>query len=215
MRLSFRRWLLTVVALSLLSIASAQTKAPVHPSAPAKRYCHPEVNFCFQYPGSWTTVGKIFNSNGIVVAPPQKQPQALWDTITVALVVLPPEGDEEPPSLNSIIEQVSAGLREGGQNFQTLQRRELTVDHKPAQMLKVSYHEKANDRDWIEELVFIEGPDNEIYSMALKCAPQNLLRLEAALKSILASWTLPEAAPPPDDEDSNPTPPPAKPAPPH
>ena len=69
-------------------------------------------------------------------------------------------------------------MREGGQAFETLQRQQRTVDHKPAQMLKVRYHEKATGRDWIEEMVFIEGPESEIYSVALKCAPENLARLE-------------------------------------
>ena len=73
-------------------------------------------------------------------------------------------------------------MREGGQNFETLQRQQRTVDHKPAQMLKVRYREKATGHDWIEELVFIEGPDEEIYSVALKCAPENLARLEPVLE---------------------------------
>ena len=213
MRLPSWRWLVIVPVLSVALTMSAQTQPPAHKSAPAKRYCHPELNFCFQYPSSWTTVGKIFNSNGIVIAPPQKQEESLWDTITVALVVVPPEGDEEPIGLNGVIDQASTGLREDGQNFETLQRQQLTVDHRPAQMLKVTYREKADGRDWIEEMVFIEGPESEIYSVALKCAPQNLVRLEPALKSILATWTLPQPAPPATEEDS--TKPPAKSAPPH
>ena len=59
-------------------------------------------------------------------------------------------------------------MREGGQSFETLQRQQRTVDHKPAQMLKVRYHEKATDRDWIEQMVFIQGPDGEMYSVALE-----------------------------------------------
>ncbi|MDR3749820.1 MAG: LpqN/LpqT family lipoprotein [Acidobacteriota bacterium] len=207
MQLSCRRGLLIAAVLNLTIMLAAQTQAPAHKSAATKRYCHPEVNFCFQYPASWTTVGKIFNSNGIVVAPPQKQEQSLWDAVTVALVVLPPEGDEEPLNLNGVIEQASTALRQEGQNFQTQQRQELTVDHKPAQMIKVGYHEKTNDRDWIEQLVFIEGPDNEIYSVALKCAPQNLVRLEPAFKGILASWKLPEPAPPEEESPAKPAPP--------
>ena len=101
-------------------------------------------------------------------------------------------------------------MREDGQNFETLQRQQLTVDHKPAQMLKVGYRDKSDGHDWVEELVFIEGPENEIYSVALKCAPQNLTRLEPALKSILASWTLPQPTPPPPAEEDT-TKPPEKP----
>ncbi len=82
----------------------------------------------------------------------------MWDEITVALILPPAEGDEEPPSLDGVIEQASKSMREGGQSFETLQRQQRTVDHKPAQMLKVRYHEKATDRDWVEEMVFIRGP---------------------------------------------------------
>ena len=71
--------------------------------------------------------------------------------------------------------------------------------HKPAQMLKARYREKATGRDWIEELVFIQGPDNEIYSVALKCAPQ-IMRSgwSRCLHGVLESWTLPEPEPPAD-----------------
>jgi hypothetical protein len=141
-------------------------------------------------------LGEIFGSRGVVVAPPQKQERALWDEITVTLVAPAPEGDEEPLGLNGAIQQATAGLREGGQSFQTLQRQERTVDHKPAQMLKVQYREKASDQDWIEELVFIEGPDGEIYSVALKSNPKSLPRLEAVFAGVLGSWTPPEPAPP-------------------
>ncbi len=141
-------------------------------------------------------LGEIFEGNGVVVAPPQKGERALWDAITVALVVPPPEGDEEPLGLNGVIEQATSGLREAGQDFVTVQRQQRTVDHKPAQMLKGRYHEKPNGRDWTEEMVFIEGPDNEIYSVALKCSPLNLARLEPTFSQVLASWTLPKPEPP-------------------
>ena len=52
-------------------------------------------------------------------------------------------------------------MRDAGQNFQTLQRQSRTVDGKPAQLLKAQYREKKSDLDWIEELIFIEGPDNK------------------------------------------------------
>ena len=158
-------------------------------------------------------LGEVFDGNGVVVAPPQKQDRALWDAITVGLVVPAPTGDEEPIGLNGVIEQASSGLRENGQDFQTLQRQERTIDHKPAQMLKVSYYEKANAHDWIEEMIFIEGPDNEIYSVALKCSPQNLARLEPALNGVLAGWSLPAAEADSGDSESSKQPkiPPSKP----
>jgi len=117
-------------------------------------------------------------------------------------VVPPPTGDGEPLGLNGLIEQASSGLRQSGQDFQTLQRQERIIDHKPAQMLKVSYHEKSNAHDWIEEMIFIEGPDNEIYFVVLKCSPQNLARLEPVLDGVLAGWTLPTTEPGSNDAES-------------
>jgi hypothetical protein len=155
-------------------------------------------------------LGEVYDGDGVVVAPPQKLDKALWDEITVALITPLSEGDEEAVSLDVMIEQASKSMREGGQAFETLQRQQRTVDHKPAQMLKVRYHEKASDRDWVEELVFIQGPDGEIYSVALKCSPENLVRLEPVLAGVLESWVLPEPGPPAGEEEDmpkQPTPP--------
>ena len=144
-------------------------------------------------------LGEVFGGNGVVVAPEQKEDRALWDAVTVALVAPAPEGDEEGPGLNGIVEQSATAMREAGQNFVTLQRQERTVDHKPAQLLKVQYREKGTGRDWVEELVFILGPENEIYSVALKCAPQNVAKLEPAFAEVLRSWALPEGEPQGDE----------------
>jgi hypothetical protein len=198
MRFLLRSLLLAMVAFGAVALVAAQTSASrpsTSKSAPWKRYCQPDGGFCFKYPSSWSMLGEVFEGNGVVVAPPQKQDRSLWDAITVARAVPPPAGDEEPLGLNGVIEQASSSLRQSGQDFQTLQRQERTVDHKPAQMLKVSYHEKSNAHDWIEEMIFIEGPDNEIYFITLKCSPRNLTRLEPALNGILAAWTLPATEP--------------------
>jgi hypothetical protein len=210
--------LLLIAALGSIAVTAAQTppsKTPPAKPAVWKRYCQPTGGFCFKYPNSWSILGEIFAGHGVVVAPPQTQDRALWNAITVAMVVPPPEGDEEPAGLDGVIEQATSGLREQGQDFETVQRQQRTVDHKPAELLKVRYHEKSNARDWIEEMVFIEGPDNEIYSVALKCSPQDLARLEPAFHQVLISWTLPEPEPPAGAADeASPKPkttPPAKP----
>lgn len=156
-------------------------------------------------------LGDIFGGHGVVIAPTQRQDRALWDEITVALVAPAPEGDEEGLGLDGVIQQATSGLRESGQTFQTLQRQQRTVDNKPAQMLKVQYQDKSNGHTWIEELVFIEGPDNEIYSVALKCTSENLARREPVLSGVLASWTLPELAPPADAANDEPAPSPKTP----
>jgi hypothetical protein len=207
MRLSLRVAILLVLALSLTAVAAGQkpstAPAPLHKPVPRKRYCQPDGGFCFKYPSSWTMLGEVYDGNGVVVAPAQKLDKALWDEITVALIVPPSEGDEEPVSLDVIIEQASKTVREGGQAFETLQRQQRTVDHKPAQMLKVRYREKATDRDWVEEMVFIQGPDREIYSVALKCSPENLARLDPVFAGVLESWVLPEPGPPAGAEEED------------
>jgi hypothetical protein len=213
MRLSLRAFILFVLAMNLAAAAVGQkpptAPSPLHKPVPRKRYCQPDGGFCFVYPSSWTMLGEVFDGNGVVVAPLQKLDKALWDEITVALILPPSEGDEEPVSLDALIEQASQTIRDGGQAFETLQRQQRTVDHKPAQMLKVRYHEKSTDHDWIEQMVFIQGPDSEMYSVALKCSPENLARLEPVFAGVLESWMLPEPEPPAgaaeDDTPKQPT----------
>jgi len=147
-------------------------------------------------------LGEVFDGNGVVVAPEQVGDRAQWSEITVALMVpAPPDGQEV--TLNGIVEQASSSMRQAGQNFVTLRRQERTVDHDPAQLLKVSYRESSTGRDWVEEVVFIQGPDNEIYSVALRSSPEDLMRLEPVFREVLASWALPEPQIPQDAASEN------------
>lgn len=146
-------------------------------------------------------LSESYGGNGVVIAPEQKDDPTLWDEITVALVAPPPRDDAPGLGLNGVIEQAAKGMRDAGQNFQTLQRQERTVDAKPAQVLKAEYREKSSGREWIEELIFIEGPDNEIYSIALKCAPGHEARLEPILTEVVRTWTLPVPEPPAAEAD--------------
>jgi len=205
-------------ALGCSAVAADQTPVPHTPPAkvaPWKRYCQAEGGFCFKYPSSWSILGEIFAGQGVVVAPRQTGDRTLWNAITVAMVVPPPADDQEPLGLDGVIEQATSGLRERGQDFETVERQQRTVDHKPAQLLKVRYQEKPSAHDWIEEMVFIEGPDNEIYSVGLKSSPHDLARLEPVFKQVLANWTLPESEPPLGAEESTPQPKTATPAKPH
>jgi len=187
--------------------SSAQTTSPHRPVSP-KLYCNTSDKFCFHYPSSWIVLGEVFNGDGVVVAPQQKDDRAVWDAITVALVAVPSNSDTVP-SLNGIIGQAAKSMREVGQDFQTLQRRELTVAHNPAQILKARYRENSTGRDWIEEVIFVQGVGDAVYSGALKCAPEHLARLEPVLQQIVASWTVPEVLPPgpaPEEEKVAPLP---------
>jgi hypothetical protein len=210
MRLLSRVILLTLITMHTGAAAFAQAATNVHPAHPWKRYCQSDGGFCFKYPASWKMLGEIYEGQGVVVAPVQKEDQSFWDNITVAMVAPPAEGDDQGIGLNGVIEQAAAGMRDAGQDFRTLQRQERTVDAKPAEILKAQYRDKATGRDWIEELVFIQGPDNEIYSVALKTAPQNAVRLEPVFTEILKTWTLPEPEPPAVTDDSVPSQAPAE-----
>lgn len=205
---------LILAALTAASFAqTASHKAPAHSPVPSKKYCEPEGGFCFRYSASWQIVGEAY-VNGVIVAPQQPQPdRTLWDEITVALVVLPPKSGKDATSIDQVIETAMIGLRESGRNPETLQRQERTVDGQPAQMIKVRYHDNATSRDWIEELVFIAGPDQEIYSVALKSVPEHLKPLEPVLAGILQSWKLGSTAPPAGADTANPKRPAAQPAP--
>ena len=152
-------------------------------------------------------LGEIFAGNGVVVAPPQKQDRTLWDEVTIALVIPSPKGDEDPVTIDQAIVQAVSSVREGGQGVETLQRQQRTVDDKPAQLVKLHYVEKPSGHEWIEELVFVEGPDAEIYSVALKCAPTSLIRMEPIFSRIVESWSLQELEPAlsAPDEESPPT----------
>jgi hypothetical protein len=188
-----------VAALITSSIAVGQSAKPAHPVAPWKRYCQADGGFCFKYPSTWKMLGEIYDGNGVVVAPQQKDEQPLWNVITAAMVA-PPKDADQALGLDGVIQQAAAGMRDAGQNFQTLQRQSRTVDGKPAQLLKAQYREKNSNRDWVEELIFIEGPDDEIYSVALKSQPQDIVRLEPVFTEIVRTWTLPEPEPPAVDE---------------
>lgn len=212
MRSLSRVAIVALVSMQVGVAAIAQTAAPAHPAHPWKHYCQPNGGFCFKYPPTWKMLGEIYDGNGVVIAPEQKGEQPLWDEVTVAMVA--PPSEDGGMGLNGIIDEAAKGMRAAGQDFQTLRRQESTVDAKPSELLKAQYREKSTGRDWIEELVFIQGPDNEIYSVALKTSPPNAVRLELVFTEILRTWMLPEPEPPATvDEPSTSQPAPADKAP--
>ena len=188
-----------LVLMGLSTIAVAQTAPkPAPKPLPTTKYCQADGGFCFRYPASWSVLGEVFEGKGVVVAPAQKQEREYWDEVTVALVVPPPHSGADAVTIDQLIEQAVSSVRASGQSFETLERQRRRVDGKPAQMLKLHYADKADGREWIEELVFVEGPDAEIYSLMLKCAPASASKIEPAFSHIVDSWTLPEVEPPAD-----------------
>jgi hypothetical protein len=125
-----------------------------------------------------------------IVAPQQTLDRELWDEVTVAAVVPPPAENQPPLSIDQIIQTAMTNMRTDDHAPATLQRQERTVAGLPAQMIRIRYHDEPSGRDWIEQLVFIEGPDQEIYSVALKAQPGTIARLEPAFDAIVRSWKL-------------------------
>lgn len=192
MQFSVRSVWTILTTMGLLGACSAQAqrpKATARPSAPAKQYCQPEHGFCFSYPAAWSMLGESMG-DGVVVAPQQHGDRVLWDEITVATIVQPPQADAAPTTIDKVIETAMSNMHGRGINPQTIQRQERRVAGLPAQMLKLGYRDPESNRDWVEELVFIEGPDQEIYSVALKASPANVTRLEPALNAVMRSWKL-------------------------
>jgi hypothetical protein len=171
---------------------AAQTKArPATKNIALKSYCHPSYGFCFKYPATWNMLGEVFDGNGVVVAPTQPQAREDWDAVTVAMVIAPPAANEEPVTITEAIAQSVSTVRKSGQPFETLQRQQRTVDGLPAEMLKLQYNEQGHGNAWVEELVFIQGPESEIYSVALKCHPAALAGMEPMFARIVDSWKQP------------------------
>jgi TolA-binding protein len=192
MRTFFRMLAALALCLGAGVCVSAQTKAkPAAKTFALKSYCHPAYSFCFKYPATWTMLGEVLEGNGVVVAPTQAAPREDWDAVTVSLVVPAPAAGEAPVTIEEAIAQAASTVRRSGQAFETLQRQQRTVDGQPAEMLKLQYTEQGSGKAWVEELVFIEGPESEIYSIALKCHPAALAAMEPRFAHIVDSWKQP------------------------
>ena len=186
-----RGWLVLALCFaSVFSFAqSSPAKSPSRTQATLKRYCQQGGGFCFSYPASWMMLGESMG-DGVVVAPQQALDHSLWDEVTIAAVVPPPSDDLPAVTIDKVIETAMTNMKAGGHNPATLQRQERTLDGLPAQMIRIRYHDEPSGRDWIEQLVFVEGPEREIYSVALKAQPGTIARLEPAFDGIVRSWKL-------------------------
>jgi hypothetical protein len=185
-----RGWLVFAVCVATVScFAQSQPKPSSRTSVNQKRFCQAAGGFCFSYPATWNVLGEAFG-DGVIIAPRQTIEQSLWDVVTVASVVPPPDEGETATTVDEVITTALNNMRATGHNPVTLQRQGRTMAGLPSQMIKVRYHDDQTARDWIEQLVFIEGPDQEIYSASLKAQPIDVGRLEPAFESILRTWYL-------------------------
>lgn len=138
-------------------------------------------------------MGDVFEGTGVVMAPPQEgKDKSQWDEVTASVAYLPETEDKDPPTFDEIL---SVALKDlPGKNVQTLQRTELTLAKRPAQLVKVRYDDNNSGKTWVEEIVFIDDGD-AIYSTALRSAPEDLEKLEPVFRAIVATWRPSEEAP--------------------
>jgi len=154
-------------------------------------------------------VGDVMEGNGVVMAPPQPgKDKSLWDEITVSVTDLPePEKGKERPSFDDILSVALQGLP--GNNVETLQRTEMTLHGRDAELVKVRYEDKETGKPWVEEIAFLDD-ELAIYSIALRATPDDVDALEETFRKIVATWR------PSDEPSAVPAKPaaPKKPAPP-
>jgi hypothetical protein len=159
-----------------------------------KTYCSEEGAYCISYPPDWNVVGDVFEGTGVVMAPPQSpKEKSQWDQVTSSVSYIPEtEGDQDAPTFDDVLSSAMKQLP--GNNVQTLQRTELVLAKRPAQLVKLQYDDPETKKTWVEEIVFIDDGD-AIYSTALRAVPENLEKLEPIFRTIVATWRPSEEAP--------------------
>lgn len=162
---------------------SPTQKSPVHNW---KTYCSEEAEYCISYPSDWDVIGDVMEGNGVVMAPPQNgKDKALWDGVTVSVTDLPGNEGQQPPSFDDIVSVAINGLP--GTNVEILQRSQLTLHDRDAELIKLRYNDKETDQPWVEEIVFIDD-QLAIYSIALRATPNDIPGLEETFRRIIATW---------------------------
>jgi hypothetical protein len=153
-------------------------------------------------------LGEAFG-DGVVIAPQQAGERSLWSVVTVVAIREVINPGDRPVSIDEMIDSAMNNMRAAGHIPATLERQSRMVAGLPGQMIRLRYHDDATSRDWVEQLVFAEGPEQEVYSASLKAEPSDFERLQPAFESILRSWKL-LTADAPSARSLGPASPPAK-----
>jgi hypothetical protein len=140
---------------------------------------------------------------GLCVAVP-----ALWQRLSVAAIDVPSgKNGGDAPTLDALVDLV---LTPDGTftSAETQQRTRLLLNGSDAQILRVKLHDDATNADFIEEVALIEGNDGFIYSIALRCPPQDFTRLDPVFQKTAHSWHMKppaehSAAPAKPTQDTN------------
>jgi hypothetical protein len=152
--------------------------------------CVLSVGLCVTVPPTWQRLGDIFDDLGFVIAEPHPgADSATWPQLTVAAIDVPAQKDGSAPSLDSLVEIV---LTPDGSftSAETQQRTRLILNGSSAEIVRVRLQGQANGTESIEAVALIEGDDGLVYSIALRCAPQDFTRLEPVFEKVIQSWRI-------------------------
>jgi hypothetical protein len=165
--------------------------------------CVQTIGLCVTVPASWQRLGNVFEDLGFVVAEsrPGTDPET-WPSLTVAVVDVPEQKNGSgAPSLDSLVDTVLTP--NGSFTSETLQRTRLLLNGNEAEIVRVREHNQATGSDVIENVALIEGDDGLVYSIALRCAPEDFARLEPVFQKTAQSWQVkPQAFEPQSKQDS-------------
>jgi len=206
---SVKVFLIAALLCSTFATAAAQStpKAPgaSRSAAAAKKTasavrteCVEAVGLCVAVPAMWQRLGDIFGDLGFVVA--ESHPgmdTATRPQISVAAIDVPSaKNGGAPPTLDSLVDLV---LTPDGTftSTETQQRTRLLLNGSNAQILRVKLHDDATNADSIEEVALIDGSDGFVYSIALRCPPQDFTRLDPIFQKTAHSWHIKPPAPAP------------------
>lgn len=205
-----------------LGMAGAQTQAPPSTSSSAAKSataarkasvaarteCTLSGGLCVTAPAGWQRLGEVFDDLGFVVAEPHSgTDSASWPQLTIAAMDVPAPKDgngaaSNRPPLDALVDIV---LTPDGSftSAETLQRSRLLLNGSVAEIVRVRLHDDAKSSDAIEAVALIEGEEGLVYSIALRCAPEDFARLEPVFERAAHSWHIrqdgahaPEPGPP-------------------
>ncbi|HVJ04076.1 MAG TPA: hypothetical protein VM578_00240 [Candidatus Saccharimonadales bacterium] len=201
--------LLTTVFLCVaigVPAAQAQTAPGTtrHDAAPHKSTavagrteCALAVELCVTVPANWQRLGDVFENLGFVVAEPHRgTDSATWPQLTVAAIDVPSAKDSNgaAPSLDTLVDLVLTP----GDSFttsETLERSRVILNGHAAEIVRVKLHDNTNKSEAVEEIALIEGEEALVYSIALRCNPDDFARLEPVFQKAAHSWQLKQLAP--------------------
>jgi hypothetical protein len=145
----------------------------------------------------------------VVAEPHPGTDSATWPQLTVAAIDVPPTKDRNGaaatrPSLDALVNIV---LTPDGSftSAETLERTRLLLNGADAEIVRVQLHDNAKSSDTIEAVALIEGDEGLVYSIALRCAPEDFARLEPVFQRAAHSWRIrQDAASPTTQPATNP-----------